>query len=393
MSRLRVAYVGPFSFPSDSANSLRVSGVTRALVHGGASVVIGAGSGSGIAQVPIDTEHTVEVVGLGEGPKPGATRLRNGSRGLLGGARAAAWVDSLSPPPHVVIVYGTHLGYVSRLISRARHGLPVVPDVVEWYQPSHVPGGRWGPVAAANELSMRWVAPRARRAITISRYLQAHFGSRGCRTLRVPPLFAPTTEVIRKLSSGDSRVHLCYAGSPGTKDRTTILNALHLAIRRRRLDDLRIHLVGLTRRDVALIAGQAGMDTDVVDGGIVTCHGRLPNSDSRRLVAACDFSVLQRPHRRYTAAGFPSKVAESLTLGTPVLGNLTSDLSEVLRDGCNAVILADDSAAALEAGAARIIRSVTIGERLDSGRIRSDAAAHFDPRHYSGRIVDFLNQL
>ena len=51
------------------------------------------------------------------------------------------------------------------------------------------------------------------------------------------------------------------------------------------------------------------------------------------------FDVLLRySDLRYTKAGFPTKVVESLASATPVITNITSDLEMYLKDGENSVI-------------------------------------------------------
>ena len=73
-------------------------------------------------------------------------------------------------------------------------------------------------------------------------------------------------------------------------------------------------------------------------------HAELPN-----LIAEADFTVLMRPNKRYTNAGFPTKLVESLASGVPVIANLTSDIGWAVRDGREGLKVDDYSAASLAA--------------------------------------------
>lgn len=54
-----------------------------------------------------------------------------------------------------------------------------------------------------------------------------------------------------------------------------------------------------------------------------------------------DFSIFVRPDRRSSHAGFPTKLAESLAAGTPVITNNTGDIGLYLKDGENGFLLKD----------------------------------------------------
>ena len=62
------------------------------------------------------------------------------------------------------------------------------------------------------------------------------------------------------------------------------------------------------------------------------------------LIKDADFVPLLRPQIvRYAQAGFPTKVPESLSLGTPIICNLTSDLGDFIRDESEGIICRDYS--------------------------------------------------
>lgn len=52
-----------------------------------------------------------------------------------------------------------------------------------------------------------------------------------------------------------------------------------------------------------------------------------------------DFMVLFREPNRKNMAGFPTKIAESITAGVPILTNPTSDIDKYIKNGVNGYIL------------------------------------------------------
>jgi glycosyltransferase involved in cell wall biosynthesis len=60
--------------------------------------------------------------------------------------------------------------------------------------------------------------------------------------------------------------------------------------------------------------------TDVAEiNSIVEFHGRVPHTDIISMLKRCDFSIFFRDNKPSNNAGFPTKFAESLMTGTPVI--------------------------------------------------------------------------
>lgn len=385
---LHIAYVGPVDFPSSSAPAQRMMGVIQALNAAGDRVSVGsAGYQKNDAVMAGDVR--MEVSALGELPDPNWNKLRRVLRGLMWGAATRNWIQQLDPAPDVILMYGATLGYLVRLIPIARRRrIPLVIDATEWYEPSHLPGGKWGPFALANSLSMRNVVTKADGALAISRFLEDYLAERGVATLRVPPLFT-----VSKNSDGpvrpDRPLTLCYVGTPGPKDRHVIYNLVNLPGALGCVpDQLRVHIVGIEKMGVVALLGDSVMSA--VQNESLIFHGRLPSLEARKIITESHFSVLQRGSQRYAEAGFPSKVPESLLLGTPVMANLTSDLSDVLVEGMNSIILPDASLDALVSKVSLVLAS---DYDFDADVIAEQARSLFGPLVYSDKIHAFLQEV
>lgn len=383
---LHVAYVGPIDFPSSSAPAQRMLGIIQALNAAGDRVSVGSG-GYGEYSPTAVSSRMLEVTGLRELPDPGWPKLRRIVRGLSWGTATRNWIRKMDPAPDVILVYGTAFGYLARLIPLAhRLGIPLVLDVTEWYEASHLPGGRWGPFAMANSLSMRWLAPKADGVIPISRFLEDYFCRKGVPTLRVPPLFDFEDRPEASLNQDDP-LTLCYVGSPGLKDRQTISNLVLLpsALGSTR-DQLRIHIVGVEKSAAAALLGDEARAA--IGHESLVFHGRLASSSAREIIANSHFSVLQRGSQQYAQAGFPSKVPESLLLGTPVMSNLTSNLADVLVDGRNSSILPD---ASLESLVSKVSIALSSPYEYSRKEVASEARICFSPKSHADPLHAFLS--
>ncbi|ELV8644694.1 hypothetical protein QNE66_004418, partial [Vibrio vulnificus] len=63
-------------------------------------------------------------------------------------------------------------------------------------------------------------------------------------------------------------------------------------------------------------------------GDNVVFHGRVPHNELISYISESDYSIFFRDDTRVNKAGFPSKLAESLTLGIPVITNEISSLKK-----------------------------------------------------------------
>lgn len=382
---MHVAYVGPVDYPSSTAPAQRMAGIIRALTLMGHTVTVGSGSRAGISKPYVD-DIGVTVFELGELPDVRWPKAKRVLRGLAWGRLTRDWIRRLEPVPDVILVYGTPLGYLARLHSLAHEmRIPLVIDATEWYESSHLPGGAFGPFALANAWSMRVLASKAAGAIAISRFLQDHFDSKGLSTVRVPPLFA-FSQVTQNASFPASPLKLCYVGSPGNKDKVTLENLVRLP-RAMGLDGRHflVNIVGVNRREAVALLGRE-YESDVAAANLVF-HGRLPSDQAREVIRNSHFSVLQRGDARYAKAGFPSKVPESLVLGTPVMTNLTSDLAEFLVPRQNAVVLQDSTLDSLVTG---VSEALNLAYEFDRGGISVAATRQFSPCEYAPAIHSLL---
>lgn len=385
---MKILYAGPFSFPSSSANSLRVQGVVQALRCAGHEVTIASWDMNSA-----DSSSSACICGMAEYESGLLSSFPKWLRGLFLGDCLVSWLNSRKNDFDLIILYGTHLGYLTRLLYYCKKNrVPLVLDVVEWFNLEDLPGGKFGPYAISHEVSMRYVAPKADGIFAISKRLENHFKSKGARVLRVLPLFDESdSKEITKFSYKDGLLHLCYVGTPGNKESLDlVIQALGIA--RSKGMKLKLHLAGFDKKE--LLNSLRGPIPKFLndDSGCVSVYGRIPNNEAKELVRNCDFSLLLRPDRKANQFGFPSKMAESMMLGTPVIANLFSDLADHLVDSENSILVDSLSLDSLVSVFIKASKLTFDDKCMISQGARKTAISEFSTKSNALRIDGFVRQ-
>jgi glycosyltransferase involved in cell wall biosynthesis len=386
----RIAFVGPFIYPDSSAVSKHIDGLAEALTLAGATVSICAGDRA--LDLPMEAQSTSRFLAshVCELPCRHDSKLAKGLRHLSFGDQTIRWLSEQAEPIDLVLQFGGYSPYSTKLLKWcAQNNCPLMINVVEWFGASQLPLGWGGPFHLSNEIALRHYFPKAGNIIVISRYLENYYRSRGCRTIRIPPII-DCGRVVPRLRN--KRVNepllLVYAGSPGKKD---LLDTVLETLFRVNADGVRasLVLVGVSPTEALLQTPLQGRGLSLSPTWL-RAIGRVSIERAMEEVRNADFSILFRPKRRYSEAGFPTKVVESLSLGTPLLCNLSSDLGEYLNHGKEALICSDFTVPEITT---RLEEAIALGPvDLDNMRIfaRNCAEEHFDVRKYAPPLRRFL---
>lgn len=374
---MKLAYAVPH--PVTGAILQRVTGIVRSLTiaHPDAAFTVLAPS----LDESADGHPKVEFVSV-EAADSAANGITKVVRRVHLGRETVRALDFVDPD--LVIIYGGGALYMSRIQSWARaRGKLVAADAVEWYDASHLPGGRWGPFALDNELMMRRTLLACDGAITISTFLAEHVSrSTAMPVVVVPPLLDLASidwETTRR-----PRQRLVYCGNPGLKDDLGIvIQAIAQVDPEGQYLELKI--AGPDATQVAQLPGVKSVPPSV------RALGRLSSADSVALMASATWAPLVRPDRRFAHAGFPTKMVEALAVGTPPIVNITSDLGRYLVHGENALVLRDARVSSL----AKTLEEALLFsvDKLDgmSRRARATAENNFDIGGYPVQLGAWLS--
>lgn len=216
-------------------------------------------------------------------------------------------------------------------------GIRSYADITEWYSVSGRPFAERLVKGMDIFFAMRVVHKRMDGLLVISRYLE-HYYKHHNNVVCIPPLVDLSEEKWKNTSEKSvDLLKLVYAGSPGKKDRIDILIKALRGLRR----EYQLDVAGITEEEyLALYPEQAEW---VRINEKIIFHGRLSHRETLELIKAANYSCFFRDVSRLTSAGFPTKLVEALSCGTPVLTNRTSDIGEYLTGGKNGILIEETS--------------------------------------------------
>jgi glycosyltransferase involved in cell wall biosynthesis len=123
--------------------------------------------------------------------------------------------------------------------------------------------------------------------------------------------------------------------------------------------------------------------------GILKYKGNVNNNEIPAILAVHDLLLLPRKSNLQTKFGFPTKLAEYMASGVPVLSSDVSDISNYLTDGENGFLIKELKIKPLIDKIENIINN---NERLSSiGKCGKETAFEFfNYRNYSDILYDFF---
>ncbi len=265
----------------------------------------------------------------------------------------------------------------------------LIHDSVEWYSPEEFPEGERNRSYRNKEYTNNVAISSSWRVIAISKFLENHFLNK-CSVVTRIPVIIDVLSIKPVLSCLNNKVVFVYAGGPGKKDylKTILDGFLKLDAAEKEL--VEFHIIGVNKDQLISLCS---VDSCVIDSlnSLLTIHGRLSHAEAVSFVKNASYTILIRDETlRYSKAGFPTKVVESLAYGTPVLCNLTSDLNDYLVDSENSIIAGghqpDDVARAIRT-AIKIDNDSYFEMRKNA---RKTAETYFDYRKYVDSLLNLL---
>lgn len=283
--------------------------------------------------------------------------------------------------PDIVVLYNfPGIAILKWYRACKKRNIVVIGDVTEWYSPSGnfiIKSLRTIDV----NIRMRYAHKRLYGMIAISRYLYNYYNKQ--KRVLLPPLFGKR-DVCDSVQLSD-RIILTFAGGGGIN--TDRIDYIIKAIQMCDYPRIEFNVIGLTRQQYEeMYNHQLGTD---IKG--VVFHGRLDHQSTVNFLKNSHFQIFIRLVNRVTTAGFPSKFAESFSMGVPVITNKTSNIEDFLHDGVNGYLLEnggiDDIVQLLKK-----LNELTPEEyRNIKQNVLNDNCFHIDK--YAKEMETFLNEL
>jgi len=291
------------------------------------------------------------------------------------------------------ICYGLY-GYplIVYLILGKIYKIKMVFDAVEWYNYNSYKIKYFNVMVWSVYLTMNYLLLFFDGLITISHYLENYYSIRKKKTLFLPPITVINRDSFsskNKMCFEENYLNLVYTGIPGKKDyiEITIKGTQRLF---EAGEKIKFHIFGCTYDNLLSNIPDLNLNKKCI-----LCYGYIGQKELTEYMRGADFSVLIRDEKkRYAKAGFSTKFVHSLSVGLPVISNLTGDIGYYLKDNFNGYILEDAS----EDAFVTKIRSVLNRDKQNDLTLRKNAFQtafdHFRVSNiYTDKIVAFLNTL
>ena len=302
----------------------------------------------------------------------------------------AALREYIAQNPVDAIISNSMAFVASKILRFAKkHHIPYIIEQCEWYDPSSFKFGKWNPHYREHVRLLTKKNRYCDGVIAISRYLAEHYAKQGARVVRIPTILdVQATEYA--LEHDRDVLKIAFAGSLGNgkENIAPILEAIG------KLGDaangLHFDLYGASNSQVLANIGNDEILFEKVRP-FFTAHGRIPQQEVEAKVREADYTIFIRPDRRSSHAGFPTKLAESLAVGTPVISNATGDIGQYLETGKNGFLLDEGTADALEPVLRQILAMDSTQRKALRQNTRNTAETSFDYRVYKKQMEELLN--
>lgn len=319
MAKGRIIYIGGFQLPDKNAAALRVIANAKAFRNMGYEVVF--------AHALSEYDGHPRKVCY-EGFLTYEYRKEPQRQYLFSCRKIKAIIEKTNAV--IVIAYNYPAIALNKLrLFCGKRGIKCYADTTEWYVPTGNPIFKLIK-RIDTELRMRYVQTKMNGVIAISEYLYKYYKDK-VNTIKIPPLVDLEEKKwkVEQYNKNES-INLIYAGSPSTqKERLdVIINAVESSKR----EDICLDIVGLTKKQYSEIYDLQ------YHGKKVQFYGRVSNAQAIRMIKKADWVIVLRERNKVVEAGFPTKIPEAISCGTPVIANRFSNIEEYL-DESNSILL------------------------------------------------------
>lgn len=275
--------------------------------------------------------------------------------------------------------------YVKKICKK--NNICLIHDSVEWYSASEFKLRWLSYLFITKNILNKYIVDKKIKVIAISSYLEKYYKNKNISCIKIPVILDIAEKINKRISA--KKVRYIYAGSPGKKDNLDIMLKGFAQLKKRELDKLEIQLYGVKDEQVKKL-----ITTDEYSKiiGSLKCFGRVKHEKILKAYETANYSLLLRNDKlRYSKAGFPTKVVESLMCSTPVITNYTSDLNLYLFNKKNSIIVADYSSLSFCKAIKRSMKISRQVQRKMQDECHKTAVKFFDYRNYIEKIGEFIN--
>lgn len=390
---MRIVYCGAFRLPCFDAAAARVINIGRALSMAGHDVEFFSWGGKyrecdlcndGAYRID-DMRYTItdEIDGI--------SIFQKLQRRLLRGRKTLKALSAANHKPDVVIMYNPPYAFTRKMIKLCKENdIKLVSDITEWYSDDELKFTE----RHSYHINMTHLQRKVKNKIVISSWLDRYYNDSN-------NIVVPATCDCKELKWHSGRaddiptfdgVTLIYAGNPARKDLVHVaINVVNRMIQTG--VKLRFLILGISRESYIKKYCNELDDKNLCNQ--ICFLGRVPQDSVPSYYRCADFMLLMREPNRKSNAGFPTKFAESMTAGIPIIANSTSDIDKYIVSGHNGYLVENCTAESLER---TLLNAMELGSKkavLEAmkSNARQCGEKHFDYRVYVDSLSKFINGL
>ena len=386
---MRAVIITENQYPLEDAGAIRQHATAKLLESAGYSVIVFGYGKSTKGKVKI--YDGIEYISF----RPASSnKFVRALYRITAPSRMMSFLRRMCGDADLILVADVFSSTIKKVNKYAKYkGTLLIHDSVEWFSAEQFSGGERARAFKERDKINRSLVRGNWRVMAISSYLEEHFKKQCDRVVRIPVVMDMSAIEYNGQAAKGGKIKFAYVGSPGKKDYLeNMLEAFDLLEEEQR-SRAEFHIVGVTMAQLVSICGVSRSLLDRL-GNFVIAHGRVPHSDAIRFVREADYTLLVRDSDlRYSKAGFPTKIVESLASGTPPICNISSDLGLYLVDGKNAFIAEDHSPLNLKCALEKAIETSYDQRNEMRGAARKTAEVQFDHREYKSEFSKLLDKL
>lgn len=345
---MNIFYIGPFRLPNYDAAAPRVLNNARAMQLCGHQVsFISWGGKYRDSDLCKDGKFRIDGMEyiITDELDPKGTLFSKMMQMSRRGDKTVAILESMEVRPDLIVMYNAGYGWTKRMMKFCNmHNIKLANDITEWYDNNEL--HFWD--ILPYRYNMTRLQKKIKNKICISSYLDKYY--KESNNLLLPPLCDHSEGKWNAIIEDDrikpfDGITLIYAGKPAKKDCVhTVINVVNKMAQEGK--PIRFMILGITR-EIYLERYSDVLESKELHENIMFL-GRVSQDLIPAYYKKADFMVLLRESTRKNMAGFPTKFAESMSAGVPVIANDTSDLGRYIINSKTGFIVEDEKASSLE---------------------------------------------
>ena len=388
-----VLYIGGFELPDKNAAAQRVIANAKIFSSLGYNVIfIGVDKSDGFEEHPI-SNFNLDGFEFSAKPQKYPISKINWIKFITDFSFVKKTIETdLNSDVGIVVAYNYPAITLNKLIRYGKKNkIKIIADVTEWYEPQ---GNILFKIIKGFDsyLRMNVFQKQIDGVIAISQYLYNHYSDNN--VIKLPPLVDKASSKWDKAEElkGEYKyvIKLIYVGSPGNgqKDRLDLIIKL-LSQVKENIYDFKLSIIGITHKQYTDFFGENSIPQNVINS--IVFKGRKPHMEAIKEIKRSDFSIFMRDNNLVNTAGFPTKLVESISCGTPIITNNSSNITDYLKEGKTGFVLNDSTTDSLNKSLTKAL-NVDIVKVQDMKRNCLDFE-QFNYPYYKNDFIKFISNL